>query len=305
MTPEPEPRSRLLVAAAEASLHAGDTERAMTLLDHARTATEDPATLLDVDELAGHVAVQRGPVMRGHAILTDAAGRTTGERAVGMLAEATVACFYAGKPAEMLAVAKRAWASLPEAASTRTRFLATTAFGMAHVLGGDAGAGADAIQQAIALADSAPELRDDVRLLQWLAVAPIFLREAETGRELLERALDAARAHAALGALPFVLALVARDQATTDRLAVAEATYREAIRLARESDQRTGLVQGLAGLAWLQGRRGRELECRAAAAEAMTLCDALGTRLLEVWVVAAVGELELALGASRRGGRAV
>ena len=298
LTPDPVLRARLLLEAAEASLHAGGTERAITLLDEVRTATEDPGTLLDIDELAGQIVTQRGPVMRGHAILTDAAGRATGERAVVMLAEATISCFYAGRPAEMLAVAKRAQASLPEAASIPTRFVATTAFGMAHIVGGDAAVGADAIQQAIALADGAPELCDDVRLLKWLAVAPIFLRETGTGRALLERALDAARAHAALGALPFVLALIARDQATTDRLAVAEATYREAITIARESDQRTGLVQALAGLAWLQGRRGRELECRAAAAEAMTLCDALGTRLLEVWATAALGELELALGAT-------
>ena len=55
----------------------------------------------------------RGPVMRGHAILTAAAGRAEPELAVTMLAEAASACFYAGKPAEMLAVAERAWACLP------------------------------------------------------------------------------------------------------------------------------------------------------------------------------------------------
>ncbi len=108
--------------------------------------------------------------------------------------------------------------------------------------------------------------------------------------------MTAARERAAVGSLPFVLNLIARDHATTDRWAVAEATYREALDLARESDQRTELVFGLAGLAWLDARRGRERECRAAAAEALELCGRLGTRLHEVWATAALGELELGLG---------
>jgi DNA-binding CsgD family transcriptional regulator len=139
-------------------------------------------------------------------------------------------------------------------------------------------------------------LRDDLRLLPWLAFAPMFLRETDTGRPLLEHSLQAARAHAAVGVLPFALNLIARDRATTDRWAVAEATYQEAIGLSRESGQQTPLAFGLAGLAWLQARRGRDAECRACAGEALELCSDLGTRLLEVWATAALGELELGLG---------
>jgi DNA-binding CsgD family transcriptional regulator len=213
-----------------------------------------------------------------------------------MLAEAAAACFVAGNPVEMLSVAERARTALPGDASARTRFMATSALGMARVLCGDGAAGADEIQRAIAIAESAPELREDLQLLPWLAVAPIFLREAGTGRGLLDHALEMARAHAAIGALPFVLNLIGRDQATSDRFAVAEATYREAIHLARESDQRTELVSGLAGLAWLEARRGRRHECRRRAAEALQLSEELGTRLYEVWATAALGELALGLG---------
>ena len=67
--------------------------------------------------LRGHIATYRGPVMRGHAILTAAAGKADPERAVAMLAEAANACFYAGNPAEMLVVAERARAMLPADAS--------------------------------------------------------------------------------------------------------------------------------------------------------------------------------------------
>ena len=138
--------------------------------------------LVEIDALAGHISTRRGPVMRGHAILTAAAERADPERAVLMLAEAASACFYAGNPAEMLAVAERARAALPGGASVRTRFMAAVAVGMARILGGDAAAGAESVRQATGLAESSAEVREDLRLIPWLAVVPLFLREAGTER---------------------------------------------------------------------------------------------------------------------------
>jgi DNA-binding CsgD family transcriptional regulator len=295
-----ERRARLLWEAAEAAWLAGLPERAVTLLDQARAATGDPGRLAEIDQLAGLIATRRGPVMRGYAILTAAAERADPERAVAMLAEAAFACFLAGNPAEMLRVAERARVLLPRSASVRARFLAAIAVGMARILGGDAAAGAAAVHEAITLAESSPDLREDLRLIPWLTLGPLFLRQTGAGRPLLDHALRAARDRAAVGALAFVLNLIARDQAATDRWAVAEASYREAIDLARESGQQTELAFGLAGLAWLQGRRGRELDCRACAAEALHLSHELGTRLCEVWATAALGELELGLGDAAR-----
>ena len=295
-----ERRARMVFAAAQESWHAGSVPRAVALLDEARASTGERSTVLEIDELAGHIATRQGPVMRGHAILTAAAEHADPERAIAMLAEATAACFYAGNPAEMLVVAERASSLVPKGAAVRTRFLASIAIGVARVAGGDAAAGSEAIQEAVALAGASRELRDDLQLVPWLAIAPIFLREASTGRVLLDRALEVARERSAIGALPLVLDLVALDHATTDRWAVAEATYLEAIGLARETGQQTDLVFGLSGLARLQARRGRERECQANVAEALQLCDRLGTRLHEVWVVEALGMLELGLGEAER-----
>ena len=293
---DPGRRARLLREAAEAAWIAGLADRAVALLDEARPLTTDPAELVEIAGLAGHIAARRGPVMRGHAILTAAAEHADPERAVTMLAEAANACFYAGNPAEMLVVAERARTALPAGASVRARFMAAMAIGMARILGGDAAAGAEALRQATGLAESSAGLREDLRLIPWLAVGPLFLREAGAGRSLLEPVLRTARARTAVGALPFVLNLIARDQATTDRWAIAEATYQEAIDLARESGQQTELTFGLAGLAWLQARRGREQECRGCAAEALRLSAELGMGLHEIWATAALGELELGLG---------
>jgi DNA-binding CsgD family transcriptional regulator len=200
----------------------------------------------------------------------------------------------------MLAVAEKARAGLPADSSVHARFLAAIALGMALIFGGDAAAGTEAVHEAVALAENSAEVLDDLRLLPWLAIAPLFLRQTSAGRSLLGHALQTARSRAAVGVLPMALNLIARDQATTESWAVAEATYQEAIDLARESGQQTGLAFGLAGLAWLQARRGREAEGRASAAEALELCGEMGTRLHEIWATAALGELELALGDAAR-----
>ncbi len=104
-------RARLLREAAEAGWLGGLADQAVGWLDEARAVASDPVLLVEIAALAGHIATRRGPVMRGHAILTAAAERADPERAVTMLAEAASACFYAGNPAEMLAVAERASAS--------------------------------------------------------------------------------------------------------------------------------------------------------------------------------------------------
>jgi DNA-binding CsgD family transcriptional regulator len=295
LTGEADSRARRLLDAAHAAWQAGLADRALALLNEARTATDDDMTALEVDDLLGHIATRRGPVMRGHEILTAAAERADGERAAIMLAEAASACFYAGNPREMVETAERMRARLGADASPRVRFLTAVTAGTAAIVGGDAASGSTAIHEAIAITEQV-DLFDDLRILPWLAVAPIFLREAESGRSLIERVLTTARERAALGTLPFVLNLNARDDATTDRWIAAEAGYREAIALARENDQRADLVFGISGLAWLLARRGDEAQCRALAEEALELSRSLGTELHAIWATAALGDLELALG---------
>ena len=296
LSPDTHRETRLLLDAAEASWHAGLAERASELLERARSSADGRGPLVEIDQLAGHIAARRGPVMAAHAILTAAARRADPEHAVAMLAEAAVACFLAGEPAAMLSAAQQAKATLPANASTQSRFLAATALGMAQIFGGDAAAGATELREAVALAEQTAELRENLQLLPWLVQAPIFLREADAGRGLLDEALAGARARAAVSALPFVLNLIARDQATSDRWTIAETSYGEAIELARESAQQTEIGFALAGLASLHARRGRESECRKCATEGLDLSRQLGTRLHEIWIAAALGELELGLG---------
>lgn len=123
----------------------------------------------------------------------------------------------------------------------------------------------------------------------------MWLRDADSG-DHLRRAVDEIRDRAALGTLPLLLSYVARDEATTRHWARAEATYCEAIGLARELGQTTELVFCLAGLGWLLARQGRASECHALIDEAMPICIARHLNLGRIWSLCALGELLLGLG---------
>jgi DNA-binding CsgD family transcriptional regulator len=294
-----ERRGQLLFSAADSAWLAGLADRAIHLLSEARELVTKSSRLIDIEQLRGHIAVRLGPVMEGHAILVAAAERvssTDPELAVELLAEAVEACFYSGDVATMVRTARRVMELLPADASNRTRFLADMANGMTLVFAGDPRGGIDAIRAAVGLAEGDEVLRSETRLLSWLVMGPLWLREAGSGRALVEGAIDTARAQAALGIIPGLLNRVARDHAASEDWASGAVEYDESIRLARETGQRTELATALAGLAWLEARQGREPECRAHATEATALCEALGINLFGTWVIRALGELEVGLG---------
>jgi DNA-binding CsgD family transcriptional regulator len=299
LSPAGAARAPLLVAAADAAWLAGDPERTIALLDEAAPRAADAGLTARVDNLRAHVAIRRGPVPEGCALMVATAARVAGtdpELAVVMLAEAVLGRAYSGDTAGMVAAAEQAVGIAAGGGSTRARFFAAMAQGMALVAAGDGRGGAAAIRQAVKLLARPDELGDDPRLLPWIMFGPLWLREAEAGRAMIDSAVERARTEAAVGVLPTLLQHIARDEATTDRWQSATASYDEAIRLARETGQRTELGAALAGLALLEARRGRTDECRAHAAEAAALCAELDTALYASWALQALGDLELGLG---------
>ena len=243
--------------------------------------------------------MRRGPVMAGYRLIVDAAERiaeTDPELAVVMLAQAVHGCLYTGDAQAMLAAADRALTLASGQDSHRAMFFAATARGIALMVDGQGERGAASARQAIEILEASEELREDSGTLGWAAFGPLLLRESTAGRGLLERAFERVRAQAALGALPNLLQLLARDQATTDQWAAAQTSYEEAIGLARETGQRVELAASLAGLAWLQARQGREIACREHAEESIELCEELGVGMYRIWAIQALGDLELALG---------
>lgn len=294
-----EGQARLLTAAAETTWLAGFADRAIVLLQESRALAMGTDLLVQIDRLRGQIAARRGPVMEGYTILAAAADRVaTGapELAIGLLADAVDAGFYAGDVAAMLNSARGMTALLRPDSSTRSRFLSAAATGMALVFTRDARMGIESVRTAMTLLEQDESLRHDTGLLPWIVIVPLFLRESGWARSLVDEAIDTARARAALGILPWLLNRVARDRAAADQWSRATVEYDEAVRLAHETGQRTELGAALAGWAWLEARQGREADCREHAAEALELCAELGTHLFEIWAIRALGELELGLG---------
>jgi DNA-binding CsgD family transcriptional regulator len=292
-------RDRLLLAAAQAAWLAGDAQRTLALLDDAQAHVAAPTITAHIDYLRGQMAMRCGPLTDGYPLIVGAAAQiadTDPEQAVMMLAQAVQGCLYTGDTPAMTAAAERAVALASRQDSRRAAIFAAMAQGMALVADGRGEAGAASTRQAIEILESSDELRDDPDLLAWAALGPLWLREAEAGRGLIDQAVERVRAQAALGSLPNLLHLRARDQATTDQWAAAETSYDEAIRLGRETGQRVEVAAALAGLAWLQARQGREATCREHAAEATKQCEELGVGLFGVWAIQALGDLELGLG---------
>jgi DNA-binding CsgD family transcriptional regulator len=115
-------------------------------------------------------------------------------------------------------------------------------------------------------------------------------------RDAVNRTIVRMREQAALGSLPHLLMQIARDAATADRWEDAEASYLEAIRLARETGQSTDYAVCLAGLAILNARRGRAQECRDNVAAAADVARRNHIRLASFWLELAQGDLAAGAG---------
>lgn len=297
LTADEEGRATLLSMAARSAWLAGLEGRASELIVAARAVAPDGGRAMAMAHLEGQLALHRGPVMDAHAVLIAAAAGTEADPALAieLLADATLASLFAGRPSEMLATARQAEAHLPACPTRRARYLAAMAKGMALILGGDAEEGAALVRFGVTLLplDEEP---DDPRWTAWTVMGPMWLRDGTAGRATVDRALDTARRRGAVGALPFLLTYLARDQAGGEAWAAAVACYDEAIRISRETGQRTSLAMALAGLAWIEARQGDEDRCRGHAGEAGDLSRALGAGFFAVWTLAALGDLELGLG---------
>ncbi len=299
LTEDHELRSRRYFAAAESAWLGGRGDRALELLGASRKQAHSAETRVDVDNLEGHIAMRRGSMMDGFRTMVAAAAaaeRFDRLKAIHILCDASLGVYGAGRPGETLGAAQKALDLLAPDDPPETRVMALVAYATLAIIAGHGSDGADRLHESLALFARIPALGNDPLLLTCAGLAGLFLREAEAGRDLLERALTQARDHAPTAALPLLLFMLARDAAATDRWALARARYEESIRLARETTQYTWLAGGVSGLAWLNALEGREEECRQTAAEARDLADQYGMALFESWAMIAIGQLELALG---------
>ena len=304
LSPEPGDRtSRALAAAGQAWL-AGQPARATALLDRLPDGLT-PAQAVRVSELRGAVEARCGSLPAARDTLLAGAALAAGtdpDRAVLLLADTVHACFYLGDTGTALAAAGRVVELVGPSTAEPVRRVGLTAAGVAHVLAGHGDRGAELVRAGLAVpAGDGPQ--DPLRV-HWAVLGPMFLREG-TAREQLGALVGPLRERAASGHLSLLLGTVARDDAAADRWADAEAGYLEAARLADELGQTTDAAFALAGLAWLQARRGDEEHARRAAAGAGELGERYSVHLARVWAAFALGDLESGSRTAAGGGGAL
>ena len=146
LTEAPERRAERLFLAAENAWLAGRAERAIELLEAAKMLAQRSEHRVDIETLSGHIAMRRGAVMQGYAILTAAAEAIEAVdrlKAIRILADAALSSFGAGHPADTLAAATRAFDLLKPTDPPESKIFAHVAFGALAILAGRGSDGPD------------------------------------------------------------------------------------------------------------------------------------------------------------------
>jgi DNA-binding CsgD family transcriptional regulator len=300
LSASPPRRADRLAFAADAALHAGDLERAASLVGEARPDTEGATPAARLDVLAGSTAILRGDLAAGIDLLEgaiDILAADDADAAVGVALACAIACYRGGQARRMLAAAGQAAACARSGAPVRRRVQAAIALGCARLFAGDdAAEGAAILRQAIDEIVSGDAAGADPDLLVAAAWAALFLREEDTGREFTTRAIDAARDDGGVTVLLPALELAARAAVASDEWPVGAALYGEALAIARDVGSLATEVTSLAALAWLHARQGHEALYRARAREATDSMERVGARVFGVWLLMARADLELGAG---------
>jgi DNA-binding CsgD family transcriptional regulator/tetratricopeptide (TPR) repeat protein len=284
------------VAAAAAAFDAGDHAWALRLLDDVVAGAVPLVTRTRAGALRGAITTRSGALDDAWAILVAAAREVADNdpnRALHLVADAASVAFYLADGDVARESRGLAESLLDRGVGDSAAGIGRLAVGMAQVL--DGRDGADQIREGFRLLGGEHARPTDEVDATWLLIGALFLREEGWSRRLL-RAVEEARADTSVGGLPHLLFHLARDEATTDRWPAAVSDYAEATALAEELGQTTEEAMSLAGLAWLEARRGNADAARQHAVRAVALAEPRRVVIATVWAEFALGDLELGAG---------
>jgi DNA-binding CsgD family transcriptional regulator len=295
----PDARARLLRDAADEERRAGQTAKALGLLDKALEAAEEPELIARIQHLYGVIEMWSVSALAAYERLSAEAHRIEArdpERAAWLLTDAGWAMLMAGEVVLGRDPAERAVA-LIEGQGGLVEVLSSALLGIAILLNGDRAKAEPLLRRHEPLVER-PEFLERGYSLAWPgAEALVWMEDHNQARKLFERVIEEARAKSSPSVLPYPLTGLAELDFRTGGWARAYANAAEAVALARETGQPAALAFGLAGLARIEAAQGRANDCRLHATEAFDLSEGgVGASSVAVYAAAALGLLELGIG---------
>ena len=296
---EPGARAKLLRDAADEARRAGQTARALELVDAALETADTPELVARIQHLYGVIEMWSVSALAAYERLSTQADQieaTDPERAAWLLTDAGWACFMAGEVILGREAAERAVA-LAEGSGGLVEVLSSALLGIALLLNGERAKGEPLLRRHQPLVEGTEFLERGYALAWPAAQAFVWLEDHDRARSVFDRVIEGARRRSAPSVLPYALTGLAELDFRTGGWARAYANAAEAVALARETDQPVALSFALAGLARVEAAQGRTDDCRLHVREALDLGEGgVGAGAVVVYAAAAHGLLELGHG---------
>lgn len=268
LTTDPESRTRRLVRAAQAAWLAGESAQAVALLERSEPLPEDPTLRGEVAWLRGLVEIHRGSPAAAADICLEVARQLASSdpaHALRLAALASIGASLGGDFGRIRGLYE--WSRGLPCESVEEQFIVDFLEGLALICDANPSGAAAPFQRAV----EAAALLDDERLLHLAGTAAAYRGDEREAERLYARAVERARTHGNISALPFSLTRLGTIELVLGKPAAAVADVTEALRLARETGQEVVVAHALSVLARLAAIRGDQTEATRLADEALAI----------------------------------
>jgi DNA-binding CsgD family transcriptional regulator len=297
LTPEPSPRGRRLVAAAEQLWQAGHGQRARMLLDQVQPAPADLGLRARMAAVGGAVELATGTPATACDLLLEGAAlvlRSDPGQAAELLAAAAQAALAANQPDLITKRIGPALSGLPGHHGVRVQRVAQSLIQ----------AGLGNRPRAATTPDQPREPATTWPSPAWAWVWPMLVLAEPAVDELTaggvySRLVATSRAAGTVSALTVALGNLAITEASLDRWQDAMGTATEGLQVARETGQHATASYFMALLAWFAAQQGRSDECRRLADEALAVAASLRLPVVAGYASWHLAQLDLAEGQPR------
>ncbi len=298
LTPDSRTAMGRMLLAANALRLSGAIDECRTLMQDALELNSDPRLTVAVSHAFCRLEVWRGSMVAGRDGLLETARKA---EAVGVpetadvFGDTALASMVIGDMATARAAAER---SLEVALGDVPPLQVAAIAAMVNALSGRPVEARRLLANRVREIDGIDPLGVEFHYQLTLALSITYqcLEELDRAAELLERAVDGARACSALGVLPFRLGNLARIEFWRGQWTRSRALVHEALRLASATGWVSERPSSLSTLARLEAVAGQWDEGRAHALEAITAATAAGAHTYRCLGLSALGLVELSAG---------